>query len=570
MGSVVKKIIVGFTIILCTISAITVLLLIRTYKFNNEYSSVLQNVLNLNQIKTNTANAAADISNACIMQKNIEESKIVIKTDQMLLYLDELDTSIGDDPAFQGNRSMVNSLRQPLTEYKTEIEKIIALGDGTKFPALNNEVNVAIGSIRTLVADLSSYSNSNVAMELERSAVVQKEIEKNFRKILYSTIIVFAIILIISTFICVLLIRSITKPIKILKKEIALIAKGDLTRDNMKLPNKDEFSILADAFNMMSNSLKDIIGKVVMVTSEITDASETTKKNSEINMENSQEINSSAEDINQRMHGEGEEIGMIMAQIQEMEKIALNIAEDTKKVDHSTRESKNRAEEGNQSIEAFIEQLTNENTTVSQISEAAKKFGTNTEEMDQILSGISDISQQTKVLSLNASIEAARAGDAGKGFAVVASEINNLAERTVQLVDGISKIVDELRVSMKVMSDKMEMGLHQLQKGNEMADETQKKFTYILNDATKTSVEIQGVHHMTDRLSKSVLLITDSMSEVSDTIEENTKITGHIVKIVENQAENQKMLSEKIQTIEDLSHSLKDAISKFKTKESEV
>ena len=72
MGKVVKRIILGFAIILLTFSAIIVLLLIRTYMFNRQYESVLQNVLNLNTIKVESANAAGNITNSCIKEQKVE------------------------------------------------------------------------------------------------------------------------------------------------------------------------------------------------------------------------------------------------------------------------------------------------------------------------------------------------------------------------------------------------------------------------------------------------------------------------------------------------------------------
>ena len=199
-----------------------------------------------------------------------------------------------------------------------------------------------------------------------------------------------------------------------------------------------------------------------------------------------------------------------MNQMQDMKEVSLQISEDIEKIDVRTRESREKAEEGNTSIAAFVEQLKQVNHTVSEIADTAEKFGSSTEEMNQILNGISDISQQTKLLSLNASIEAARAGEAGRGFAVVAEEINNLAEKTVELVESISNIIDELQLSMKEMTSRMELGLKQLDRGNTMVADTQNKFVDILTDASRTSGEIESVHRMAEVLSGCAVNVSDS------------------------------------------------------------
>ncbi len=564
MGNVAKQIIAGFMVVLLTLSAIIVLLLVRTNRFNKEYESILQNVLNLNTIKGAGAKAAADITNACIMGTSVEESGMLADIDDMFLYLDELEESIGSAEEYQGNRSMVNSLRQVLVKYQEGMEAVVALGDGTSFPAFNEEVNKIVSGFKQIGNDMASYSNNNITMELERSAVIQKEIDENFKSTIYFALAAFMVILVVSVGICAWIVRSIVKPIRMLGKEIRLVAEGDLTKEEIRLPSKNEFNSLADAFNIMSRNLKDIISKVITATKDIADTAVVAEQTSNRNIKNSLEITCSAEDINTRMHEQSGEIEKIRNQMQEMKQISIQISEDIEKIDIRTKGSKNRAEEGNQSIAAFVEQLQQVNETVSQIAGAAETFGTNTQEVDKILDGISTISQQTKLLSLNASIEAARAGEAGRGFSVVAQEINILAERTVELVNAIAGIVESLEDSMKDMTSKMELGISQLDKGNTMAAQTQDKFREILKDAGQTNEEIRNVHRMVENFAQSAVDVADSMVEVGGIIEENTKMTERIVTTVEDQTESQKQLSSKVQMLDELVNGLTSTTSKFK------
>lgn len=215
-----------FTVVLLTLSAIIVLLLVRTNRFNKEYESILQNVLNLNTIKGVGAKAAADITNACIMGTSVEESGMLAGIDDMFLYLDELEESIGSAEEYQGNRSMVNSLRQMLVKYQESMEAVVALGDGTSFPAFNEEINKIVSGFKQIGNDMASYSNNNITMELERSAVIQKEIDENFKSTIYFALTAFMAILVVSVGICAWIVRSIVKPIRMLGKEIRLVAEG--------------------------------------------------------------------------------------------------------------------------------------------------------------------------------------------------------------------------------------------------------------------------------------------------------------------------------------------------------
>ena len=195
MGSVAKRIVAGFSVVVLTLSAIIVLLLVRTYQFNSRYESILQNVMNLNTIKSVSSKTTANINNACIMQMNVEESGMLAEIEEMFGYLDELEASIGEREAYQGNRSMVNSLRQSLEKYRTGMESIVAMGDGISFPAVSGELNKSIISFQAIGLEMSSYCNNNMTMELERSAAIQEEIERNFRQTIYFALTAFAAIL---------------------------------------------------------------------------------------------------------------------------------------------------------------------------------------------------------------------------------------------------------------------------------------------------------------------------------------------------------------------------------------
>ncbi len=570
MGSVAKRIIAGFTIVVLTLSAIIVLLLVRIYQFNSRYESILQNVLNLNNIKTVSSMATANINNACIMQMNVEESGMLAEIEEMFGYLDELEASIGDGEAYQGNRSMVNSLRQSLEKYKAGMESIVAMGDGTSFPPVSGELNKSIISFQAIGLEMSSYCNNNITMELERSAAIQKEIESNFRQTIYFALTAFAAVLLTGAGICAWIVRGITRPIKVLKKELTLIADGDLTKEEIRLPARNEFSGLAAAFNAMSGSLKDIIGTMAGVTADIADTAAVADRTSYDNIKHSLEITQSTGDISRRMHEQSEEIGKIMGQMQEMKEISMQISENMEEIDFRTKGAKENAEKGNGSIEAFVEQLRQVNHTVSQIAGAAESFGENTRKVNEILKGISGISQQTRLLSLNASIEAARAGDAGRGFTVVAEEINTLAERTVELVNAISGIVSQLEKSMEELTSKMELGLSQLERGNGMVAETQDKFADILTDSARMNEEIRDVNRKMEVFARNVTDISDRMVDVNQMTEENVKATDRIVITAENQSVTQKQLNDKVLALDGLVNRLKGTTSKFKISGAEV
>ena len=141
-------------------------------------------------------------------------------------------------------------------------------------------------------------------------------------------------------------------------------------------------------------------------------------------------------------------------------KLTDNVNEVMRNVTSSTRMSYN----GIQSNREYIEELRNKSDVIirnnKEVINVMKEFITNIIDMKKVVSNITEISEQTSLLALNASIESARAGEAGKGFAVVASEITSLSDETASLTNDIEKIVVKLESSAnmanKVVSDVIE------------------------------------------------------------------------------------------------------------------
>ena len=106
-------------------------------------------------------------------------------------------------------------------------------------------------------------------------------------------------------------------------------------------------------------------------------------------------------------------------------------------------------------VKSAAEQMQNVTTQQSEIVDSAKKIGASVDASMNIISSIKSIADQTNLLSLNASIEAARAGDAGRGFAVVATEVQNLSASSKQTTEHISSILGEMNASIKDMLGKI-------------------------------------------------------------------------------------------------------------------
>lgn len=200
-------------------------------------------------------------------------------------------------------------------------------------------------------------------------------------------------------------------------------------------------------------------------------------------------------------------------------------------------------------------------TNSSEISyEKVLKLNENMNKVNEFLSGISQISEQTNMLALNASIEAARAGDAGKGFAVVAEEVRKLAEASDNSVKEINLIMNEIRVNSNSV-------LEEVLKGKETTEDGQQLIKYVHTSFRDIENEFNNIDkHLLDQLERiqettaQVKEINTKVNDISDISRENAAATEELVATTEENNLNIKDIHDFMASIKDSSTKLQDVI----------
>lgn len=336
----------------------------------------------------------------------------------------------------------------------------------------------------------------------------------------------------------VLIIRSITRPLKRINAAMVDIAQGegDLTR-RLRAEGSDELARLASSFNEFVDKIQQLVKSVQNSAREEEVAAERLSSLSNQSSAQSDELRAQTESV-------ATAINELSSSAGEVADHARKAAESANTADEESGRSAVIVREAVNNIDALTQELRKAGDQARLLQDGSDKIG-------NILGVIVAIAEQTNLLALNAAIEAARAGDAGRGFAVVADEVRTLATRTQQSTDEISSIVDSIQGAIKDVTQIIAGVEDRSRITNEGALKAEQAISQIQEAvANISSMNVQ------------IASATDEQSRVTRDLSEN--VTGISDLSTENQNANQQV-AEVSQQLTKNSIDLGQLVSRFKT-----
>lgn len=367
---------------------------------------------------------------------------------------------------------------------------------------------------------------------------------------------------VIAVFIGLLLSTDIGKALNKFSKTFKRMSAGDLTvRVDSK--RKDEFGALSHDMDDTLDKIQALIADMKNFGHNVSDAAINVSGASGQLLSSINEVSETVNVMSQGVHEQAKDTEKSFLQMTEFAGQIGEACEDTENVGTVANNTQQIISSGKNIVNELITQVTATSEVTSIIIKDIEDLERQSRSIGSVVGTINDIASTTNLLSLNASIEAARAGDAGRGFAVVAEQIRSLAEQSVESVKSIEKIIKDIQQKTKTTSESANRAEQMLSLETDALNKTVKVF----QDVDSHMVELLNkINHITQNMQT----ITVSKDDVLDAIKNIAAVTQQTLassEVVDTNVSNQIVSIETLNTqakeMKERVQELEQAIAKF-------
>lgn len=386
------------------------------------------------------------------------------------------------------------------------------------------------------------------------------ELTKPINTIVRRAVVYASFVIVIAMIIAFILASSMTRPLKEVTNIINDTAKLKLVAPknlNTLCKRPDETGEISRAVKLMTDSLKDVVSKIDMANKSIEgDMKKLEASSNQVN-EFCTVNSSTAEDLAASTREMADRIQTITDSIDSMRAKSEEIGNVTDESSEMSNEVAGRAQNMQATTRMAISKTRSMYQQLKEKTDAAVDGLKAVSKINELTEAITDISDQTSLLSLNASIEAARAGDAGRGFAVVAQEISKLADKSLENVQNIDLVIDEINLAVQNISKAMEDTSVFLEENvladydgfNEIGSQYLADADAFKNAMSKISNEIVDLN---DAISKIITNLDDVQVTVSDTSDGVSNIAEKTSDVVQVTTDNYELTNNTALSVDDL------------------
>ncbi|GCL72778.1 methyl-accepting chemotaxis protein [Paenibacillus naphthalenovorans] len=445
-------------------------------------------------------------------------------------------------------------------DFKSQSDAIIASARSNPEQAVRQSNQVLFPLAREIRDMSDQIANEQAKLMEEASAANRQLVDSVVTTVLFLS--VFACIL--AVLIGVYITRIIKKPILTIAASAKEISSGILTGDDIKVKNRDEIADLANSFNQMKMNLRHLIGQVSNNAKQVSATSHDLFESAEQTSKATEQISIAIQEValgsEKQVHSAAEANQAAAEILRGMNQAALSI----QSVADLTTTANEKATAGNKVVTQAMEQMNVMQRSVGHTAEVMNALGEKSKEIGHIVQLITEISNQTNLLALNAAIEAARAGEHGRGFAVVADEVRKLAEQSGDAAGQIRQLIGEVQAEADKAVQSMDEGANVILEGIQMVHQSGEAFRDIVKAIEQVAAESQEVSAIIEQVNSSSQSMAEMMEGVAHIAEQSAGNTQNVAASAEEQNASMEEISASAESLSKMAQDLQEMISKFK------
>ncbi len=266
-------------------------------------------------------------------------------------------------------------------------------------------------------------------------------------------LVAIAVSLVIGTVILVIVNRDVTKKMRSITKFGDALMQGDLTAAPMTMKGTDEFSKLGAILNNVQTTFKGMIERLSSVSNHLNEESTQLDEGARTLQAKNKDVKSHVSELKTAIHHQSDLTSDIVSYSETFNERIGIIEEESNAMRHKSKDVSVQTEQGIKVMNASVNQINTMYELIDQSTKEIMKLKDNIGQVSDLSALVNDIAKRTNLLSLNASIEAARAGDKGKGFAVVASEIRELSQDVNASITDMNNVLSTIQTGAEEVSD---------------------------------------------------------------------------------------------------------------------
>ena len=319
-----------------------------------------------------------------------------------------------------------------------------------------------------------------------------------------------------------------------LMNELQEVADGDLTVQ--ATVSEDITGAIADSVNYTVEELRDLVGRINNTAAAVAEASGQAQITAS-------SLQAASDQQSREIRETGEAVLSMAAQIKQVSASASQSAD-------VARQSLTAASRGKDAVQNAISGMNGIRDQIQDTAKRIKRLGESSQEIGEIIELISDITEQTNVLALNAAIQAASAGEAGRGFTIVAEEVQRLAEKSAEATRQISALVKAIQTDTHDAVAAMERSTQGVVQGTKLSDEA--------------GTALSGIGQVSQELADLIMRISRTTQHQAESAESVAQSIQRILLVTEQTSEGTQQTAGSILQLSELAGELKNSVSRFR------